>query len=244
MAQASKPSQTHSAPSGCHGHDRRPLVGSRVVSLSTTKLRCIISASHSIYHVLVHCTAQVLPPRPHGCNRMPAVLLRIVSFHCRRNDILLATGLASSGDQHFYVSTQSIAQSVKIVQCPHKKNRMYWFVLSPSCFPSIESLLFSPISNPMQSINKSQSDKAPSLKNELATKLSPLPCQMQHLMEKTICAHTHRGNGGSQAHIFTTYELPYSKIPSEGENMQLTGHQDIQLPPGDLKDNKQDHDKC
>ena len=84
-----KPSQTHSTPAGCHGHNRRPLVGSRVVSLSTTELCCIISASHSIYHVLVYRTAQVLPPRPHGRNCVPAVLLGIVAFHCRGNDTSL-----------------------------------------------------------------------------------------------------------------------------------------------------------
>lgn len=89
----STPSQTHSTPAGCHGHDGRPLVGSRVVSLGTAELCCIISASHSIDHVLVHSTAQVLPPGPHGRNRVPAVLLGVVALHCRGKDTSVDKGV-------------------------------------------------------------------------------------------------------------------------------------------------------
>lgn len=90
----------------------------------------------------------------------------------------------------------------------------------------------------LQSYTVNQSDKASSLKNELAVLSNDhhyyAMCSMKG--EKPYMP-THRDNSGSQAHIFTIYELPYSKIPSEGENMQLTG-QDIQLPSGDSKDNK------
>ena len=76
---------THSlpypAPSRGHGHHRRPLVGSGVVSLCTAQLRGVVPPSDRVNHVLVDGTAEVLPPGPHWGHSVPAVLLRVVTLH-------------------------------------------------------------------------------------------------------------------------------------------------------------------
>lgn len=73
---------TYPAAAGRHGHHWGPLVGPGVVPLGTAELGGVVSAPHSIDHVLVHSAAQVLPPRPHRGDGVPPVLLRVVAFHC------------------------------------------------------------------------------------------------------------------------------------------------------------------
>lgn len=74
---------TYSTSAGCHSHDRRPLVRSGVVPLSTAELCGVVTPSDSVDHILVHRTAQVFPPGAHGRDGVPPVLLGIVALHCR-----------------------------------------------------------------------------------------------------------------------------------------------------------------
>lgn len=80
---------TYPAPSGRHGDHRGPLIGSGIVTLSAAQFCGIVSAAHRVNHVLVHGTAQVFPTSPHGCHRMPAVLLRVIALHCRTKQLLI-----------------------------------------------------------------------------------------------------------------------------------------------------------
>lgn len=137
VAWTSPPSPTHSAPPGRHGHHGRPLVGAWVVPLSTAELRGVIPASHSVDHVLVHGTAQVLPPRAHGGNRVPAVLLGVVAFHCRGKEGLWSTGLADSGYSIFGPNFHT--------------RKMPWTCLFSLFFQRTLASL-SPVSSPTQSI--------------------------------------------------------------------------------------------